>query len=66
MGDDSWEAVNIKTFDVTPETFVNVSGVDLANQQDINYYLDGRISQVQLGSGGVTYELLTNLSLIHI
>lgn len=58
--DDSWEAVNIKTFDVTPETFVNVSGVDLANQQDINYYLDGRISQVQLGSGGVTYELLTD------
>ena len=58
--DDRWEAINIKTFDVTPETFVNISGADLANQRDINYYLDNRIDQVALGSGGVTYELLTD------
>ena len=58
--DDSWEAVNIKTFDVTPETFVNISGTELNNQQDINYYLDNRIDEVALGSGGVTYELLTD------
>ena len=54
------EAINIKTFDVTPETFVNISGTELHNQQDINHYLDDRIDEVALGSGGVTYELLTD------
>ena len=58
--DDRWEAINIKTFDVTPETFVNISGTELNNQQDINHYLDDRIDQVALGSGGVTYELVTD------